>query len=258
MSAAGRTLRAAISTFTIVPVGRVEIGERDGAALLCWLTVIGAGLGAVSGLVFVAVAAINPHAGLLGAVLAVGALALLTRGLHLDGLADTADGLGARAAPGRALEIMRQSDIGPFGVLGIAVVLGIDVAALAEFADHRWRAFAVLVLATTTGRLAVTHAALRGIRAARPDGFGALVAGSHSPLRALLTSVPVLLAGEVVSITTHLNPAAVLGTQLGALLLAYGFRRHVSRRIGGVSGDVFGALVELTTAAVLTGLALAG
>ena len=168
-----RTLRAAISTFTIAPVGRVDIRERDGGLLLCWLVVIGGALGVVGGLVFVGVLSINDRAGLLAAVLAVGALALLTRGLHLDGLADTADGLGSRAPAERALEIMRRSDVGPFGVISVVLALGVDIAAVATYSDHRWHGLAVLVVATTTGRLAVAHGALTSVPAARPGGFGA-------------------------------------------------------------------------------------
>ena len=256
MTKALRTLRAAISTFTVVPVGRVDVRGDDGGLLLCWLVVIGGALGAVSGLVFVGVLAINDRAGFLAAVLAVGVLALLTRGLHLDGLADTADGLGSRAPADGALEIMRRSDIGPFGVISIVAVVLVDVAALVTFSDHRWHGLAALVVAAATGRLAVTHAALRGVPAARPGGFGALVAGRHTPVQAAVTTVVVLLLGLGMSEVAHLNPLGVLGTQAGALVVAYGFRRHVTRRIGGVTGDVFGALVELATALTLIGLAL--
>jgi adenosylcobinamide-GDP ribazoletransferase len=251
-----RTLRAAISTFTVVPVGRVEIRERDGERLLFWLPFIGAALGTVGGLVFVGVVSINDRAGLLAAILAGATVALLTRGLHLDGLADTVDGLGSRAPAEEALEIMRRSDIGPFGVVSIVVVIGIDVAALTMFAD-KWHVLAALALAAATGRLAVVHSALPGIRSARPGGFGSLVAGSVRPVIAAGATLVVLLLGVALAEATGANPLTWLGIQLGALALLCGLRRHVTRRLGGVTGDVFGALIEVGTALTLIGLALA-
>jgi len=87
-------LRAALSTFTIVPVSPTA---EVGAGVLLWFPVLGAALGAGAGAVAAGVLEANASAGFIAAVLALITLALLTRGLHLDGLADTADGLGSRA-----------------------------------------------------------------------------------------------------------------------------------------------------------------
>ena len=114
---------------------------------------------------------------LLGAALAVGLIALLTGGLHLDGLADTADGLGSRRAPADALAIMRRSDVGPMGVAALVLVLLVQVTAVAAMPRVSLAA-ASLVLAEVTGRVAVVVAT--GSPAARPGGFGALVAGRTS------------------------------------------------------------------------------
>lgn len=251
-----RTLRAAISTFTLLPVGRAEIRDGDGAALVGWLVAVGALVGALGGLVFVAVLSINDRAGLLASVIAIGALALLTRGLHLDGLADTADGLGSRAPAEQALGIMRRSDIGPFGVLSIVFVVGIDIAALTMFSDQKWHGLAMLVVAATTGRLAVADAAKPGVRAVRPGGFGSLVAGSWKPWPAVLLTLAVLVLGLVLGRACGLEALTVPAIQLGALALTGSFRWHVTRRLGGVTGDVFGALVEICTALTLIALAL--
>ena len=115
--------------------------------------------------------------------LAVGSLALLTRGLHLDGLADLADGLASGKPAPAALDIMRRSDIGPLGVVTLVLTLLLQVAALsqAESAGHG-RGPATLIAAVVTGRLALTWACRRGVPAARPDGLGALVAGSVRPV----------------------------------------------------------------------------
>ena len=148
--------------------------------------------------------------------LAVGSLALLTRGLHLDGLADLADGLGSgKAAPG-ALEIMRRSDIGPLGTVTLVMTLLLQVTALsqAESAGHG-RGPAALIAATVTGRLALTWACRQGVPAARPDGLGALVAGSVRPAVPAAASAATLAAAAaavVISVTVagcaRLDPPA--------------------------------------------------
>ena len=103
------------------------------------------------------------HAGpLLGSALAVITLAVLTRGLHLDGLADTADGLGSRRPAAGALEIMRRSDIGPFGVAVLVLTLLLQVTALTQ-ADALGRGVTSVAAAALCGRLAMAWACGRGI-----------------------------------------------------------------------------------------------
>src|SRR5439155_16157071 len=159
---------------------RSELSRHEAATAVRWLPVVGAALGALAGLPVAAVLAWAPRGALLGAVLAIGVLVLATRGLHFDGLADTADGLGSRAPADRALEIMRRSDIGPFGVLAIALVLLVDVAAVVALDGSTWRPLAALVVAAATGRVAVLIAAHRRVPSARSSGFGSYVAGSVS------------------------------------------------------------------------------
>ncbi|MBB0233206.1 adenosylcobinamide-GDP ribazoletransferase, partial [Streptomyces calidiresistens] len=116
---------------------------------------------------------------LLGAVVAVAVPALLTRALHLDGLADVADGLGSGKPAEEALRIMKRSDIGPFGVVALVLVLSGQTAAAHALFGHGWAVGAVAVcLAHVTGRAALITATRRGVPAARPDGLGAMVAGT--------------------------------------------------------------------------------
>ena len=111
--------------------------------------------------------------------------AALTRGLHLDGLADTADGLGSAKPAEDALRIMKQSDIGPFGVITLLFVLLAQVAALFELYGRGWADGALgTVAAAVTARLALTLASRRGVPPARPEGLGAAVAGTVPPLGA--------------------------------------------------------------------------
>ncbi|MCW2495011.1 adenosylcobinamide-GDP ribazoletransferase [Jatrophihabitans sp.] len=249
------SLRTAVSTFSLLPVGE-QVAPADAATLL-WLPLVGAGLGALAGLPLAAALGMNAGAGLVAALLGLAALALLTRGLHLDGLADTADGLGSRAPAERALEIMRQSDIGPFGVLSVVFVVGLDAAALVTFTGSQWHGLAALTVAAATGRVTVLHAALKGVPSARPGGFGALVAGSVEPAVAVLQTAGVLALGAGLAEACDIAAWRWLVAQGVALVLAWAFRVHTTRRLGGVTGDVFGALVELGTAATLVGLALA-
>ncbi len=176
------------------------------------------------------------------------ALALLTRGLHLDGLADTADGLGSGRPADGALGVMRKSDVGPFGVVTLVLVLLVQVAALASVLPRPGGAVAVVALVAVS-RLALPLACLRGVPAARQDGLGRLVAGSVGPLGA---GVAVAVAALVVALAVVAGApaptalAAVVGLPCGAALVA-----HCVRRLGGVTGDVLGAAVETVLTAGL-------
>src|SRR4051794_30316892 len=175
----------------------------------------------------------------------VAAAALLTRGMHLDGLADTVDALGSYRTGDAALAVMRKPDIGPFGVAAIASILLIQAGALATAGP--W----AVVAAWTAGRLAITVACRRGVPAARPDGLGALVAGTvPRPVAALVAAAVVVAAGAATPGRPWQGPLAVATSLLAVLLLV----RHAVRRFGGVTGDVLGAVVELGTTVALVGL----
>ena len=250
-------MRTALALFTIAPVRDAATLTRERAAVaLRWFPLLGAGLGGLAALPLAAVRAWASHATLLGAVLAVGLLALGSRGLHLDGLADTADGLASRAPAERALSIMHRSDIGPFGALAIVLAVLVDVAALAALTGSVWRPVAALALGAATGRLAVLHAAHPSVPSARTTGFGAYVAGSVSTSVAVLETGLVLGAAAGLAVAVHASLAAWLAAPAAALLIVAGVRWHATRRLGGVTGDVFGALIEIGTALTLTGLAL--
>jgi adenosylcobinamide-GDP ribazoletransferase len=197
---------------------------------------------------------------LLAAGLAVGALALLTRGIHLDGLADTADGLGSGRAPAQALEVVRRSDVGPFGVATLVLTLLVQVAALASCLQGGRGPGAVL-LGLVVGRAALPLVCSAGVPAARADGLGSTVAGSVPRwASAVGVQLPVAAAALVVA-TGGLGSGG--GTWLWAavavllpLSLAGLLCRRCVRRFGGVTGDVLGACVEVATTAAWVVLAL--
>ena len=238
-----------------------DLDEGAAARAVFWLPVIGAGLGLAGAavMVFVAAGQGSPERQLLGAALAMMLLALATGGLHLDGLADTADGLGSRRPADQALEIMRRSDAGPFGVATLVLVLLVQVVRAGLAAGRGvagpGAAAAGLVLAAVTSRVAVVLAT--GSPSARPSGFGALVAGRTSAA-GRAASAAVLLAAVVaaglalggVAAAARGAAAAAAGLAVAALL-----RWAARRRLGGMTGDVFGAVIELSTATVLLVLA---
>lgn len=250
-------LRRAVALFTVVPVGRLgSLDRAEAAAAMRWFPLVGAAVGASAGLPSVAVLHWAPHAQLLGAVLSVLLLVLLTRGLHLDGLADTVDGLGSRATAQRALEIMRRSDLGPFGVIAIVLVLLVDVTGLtAQDNSCDWQPAGALVVAAATGRLAALLAAHRAVPSARESGFGAYVAGSQPTVVLVVEIVVVLGIGAGTAAAIEAGIVGWVVAQAAAIVVATAFLLQVRRRIGGVTGDVFGALVEITTALTLAGLA---
>jgi adenosylcobinamide-GDP ribazoletransferase len=251
------TLVRSVSLFTLVPVrARAELAPGEGVSALLWLPVVGGVAGAVAALPAAAIRHWVPHATFLGAVLAVAVLAWLTRGLHLDGLADTADGLGSGAPAARALEIMRQSDIGPFGVLTLVLILSCDIAALDVVRGGAWVTVVALGVSAATGRVGAVAAAMRGVPSARESGFGAIVADGVSPFAVWAWVVVVLGVGAALAPTVSVPIAWIVVPQAVALLASYLARLHIVRRLGGVTGDVFGALIETTTAVALVGIAL--
>ena len=224
---------------------------------MAWAPAVGLLLGVVASAVLLVADHPLGAGPLTAAGLAIGLLALLSRGLHLDGLADLADGLASGKPAPAALDIMRRSDIGPLGTVTLILTLLIQVAALsqAESAGHG-RGPAALIAAVVTGRLALTWACRRGVPAARPEGLGALVAESIRPaIPAAITVATLAAAVAAVAIS-----AAVVGEPLGWTLpfavlagLGAGFavQQHAVRRLGGITGDVLGALAEVATTITL-------
>jgi adenosylcobinamide-GDP ribazoletransferase len=242
-------LRLSVTLLTVIPLrGPAAEPSRDtAAAAMAWAPAVGLLLGGIAAAVLVVADHPLGAGPLTAAGLAVAALALLTRGLHLDGLADLADGLGSGQPAAIALDIMRRSDVGPFGIVTLVLTLVIQVGALAHAeAAGDGRGPAALIAAVVTGRLALTWACRRGVAAARPDGLGALVAGTIRPAVAAGITLAVLAAAVSAGFTGFTLPLAVVA----GLAAAFVLQRHAVRRLGGITGDVLGALIE--TAATVT------
>jgi adenosylcobinamide-GDP ribazoletransferase len=206
-----------------------------------WFPIVGLALGLGLALASLGVDRIAPPG--VGAMLLVALWVGLTGGLHLDGLADTCDGLGGGWSRDRALSIMRDARSGPYGVTAIVLVLGLKAAAVASLPEGlAWRA---LVLAPVLGR-AGPLLVVRLCPPARPEGAGhAFAAGARWPA---------LAAGGVVALLAAVATLGAWGALAVGLTgaLAWGLAGHLRRRLGGFTGDTLGALVEVTEAAVLT------
>ncbi|MEV0664393.1 adenosylcobinamide-GDP ribazoletransferase [Actinomadura luteofluorescens] len=245
-------LRLAVTLLTVVPLGTGRVDRDAARSAMLLAPAVGLIPGGAAALVLLAGGPLG-LSGLLAAALAVAASAAVTRALHLDGLADLADGLGSGRPAAGALEIMKRSDIGPFGVVTLLLTLLIQVAALAA-APHPALA---AITASVTGRLALAWACRTGVPSARPGGLGALVAGTV-PARAALAATAAVLAAAAAA---GLAAGGLGGALHGATAVAAGTAaalpvlRRAVRRLGGVTGDVFGALVEVAATAALIALA---
>lgn len=247
-------LRLAISTLTIVRAGAPRFDARTVAVAMASAPLVGLGVGAAAAGLG-QVADWWTRSALISATIAVATLAALSRALHLDGLADTADGLGSGRPAEEALEVMKRSDIGPFGVVTLILVLVLQISSLtAAYGIHRGPV--AVIVAAMTGRLAITVACSRPIPAARADGLGAWVAGSVRVRTAVVAGAVVAVVSGLLGLiidqqTSVLAVAAVPIGVAGALVLLV----RCIQRFGGVTGDVLGALVETSAAIALLVLA---
>jgi adenosylcobinamide-GDP ribazoletransferase len=241
------SLILAVRFLTVVPVpGRDLLGVSALGRAAWWFPVVGLLLGIGLDGTLAALQALFPP--LLASALLVTAWKAVTGGIHLDGLADVLDGLAGRD-PAQRLAIMRDSRVGVFGAAGLVLFLLLVVAAVADLPDPvRGR---LLILAPMVGRAAPL---LVGgwLRPATPgEGLGAAFVVGLSRWAG-----PLWALGGIALGVALVGPwgAAIPALAWAAVILGAGF---AARRLGGLTGDVLGAVVELAElGALLAGAAL--
>ena len=182
----------------------------------------------------------------IAAVVAVILLILVTGGLHLDGIADTADGLFSYRSRERMLEIMRDSTLGANGVIAIVLTVLLKYIFLCQIPQDG--ALLAILTAPVLGRCALTwHSAVAGY-AREERGIGDYVNQTGLPQALAATALSLLLiAGVLMPWSFSLGQMAMIAVilHLPPVLLAILFAAYLKRRLGGITGDTIGATIEL-------------
>ncbi|WP_353474412.1 adenosylcobinamide-GDP ribazoletransferase [Salipiger sp. H15] len=239
-----RELQVAVMLLTRLPAGRIE-GEAPALRAARWAFPLVGVLVGVTGWAAFAAAQVAGASALLAALLALAAHVLVTGALHVDGLADFADGMGGGRDRAHCLEIMRDSRTGSYGVMALILASGLWVAALAQLGGEAGPALFAAVGALSRVAMVALQEALP---AARSDGMGRLAAGRSrggwlGALGALCLAV--VLTGAV--------GLAVAGA---CALTALAVGAIARRRLGGLTGDVLGAAQLLSEVVSWTVLAM--
>lgn len=252
---------AALTLLTILPVparAQRHIGAREVAASAPFFPVVGALLGLAVGGIASVVA--ERSGSMLGAAVAVILLAALTGALHLDGLADCADALGARGGSReRRLEIMRDSATGAYGTVAVAGWFLLVAASLAVLPPEHFAVTLAWALALSRG-LAIAHA--RALPPARESGLGAGFAMTTAALVAAVLAV-VLIGTALALLPEQAGWLSSPGVRALDVAVLVALPVHVAvllaarRLLGGRTGDTLGAGIAFTEAAALFGAALA-
>ena len=234
---------AALQLLTLFPwPKRARSADEVGPAVV-FFPVIGFLLGLILVLVnFLLVPFASPG---LSSVVLVTLLALLTRGLHLDGVGDTFDGLGAGGDRERMLSIMDDSHTGAFGLIAIVLLLFFKIHAIESMDNERWRA---LLAAPILGRWAMVLLGYRS-EAAKPGLGSTLIAQLKTNYIVLASFITLILVAAIL----HGGGIAMM---IWVAVFALASKKYFHRRLGGVTGDTFGAVGELSETSILVILAL--
>ncbi len=240
--------RLACQMLTRFPAARgIDYAPALDAAAVRYYPAVGILVGLAGGAVFAA--AYGPFGPLPAAVLAVAATALLTGAMHEDGLADTADGIGGGRTAGRALEIMRDSRIGVYGVLALVLVLAVRVFALAGLPP--WIGFAAPVAAHGLSRWSIV-VVIATADYVRPSGVAAPVAGPVPQEAHLIAGAAALACLAPLALAA--SPLAALGALAGLALGHLAVRGFFQPKLKGYTGDTLGATQQIGEAGALLGL----
>jgi len=235
-------LRVAAGFLTRVPVGDVTDGGTKTVRLdraVRWFPIIGLLIGAVEGLVYAAMSQLSTP--LVSAVLAVSVSALITGAFHHDGLADTADAFGGGWTAERRMEILKDSRLGTYGTTALVLALLLETATVSALTPSK--AILVLVAAHTLSRALAVAAML--IAPVAGDGLGAsYMTELRWPAPTIAVLVALAATAALIGSTALLAIPMAIAAMSATLWLAF-------RKIGGVTGDVLGAIQQVSALAVL-------
>ena len=240
-------LPLAISFLTILPViDRRPASDETVTASFAWFPIVGFLIGVA--LVGEDWLLASFFAQVIRSVLIVISLTIITGAVHLDGLADTADALGAGRDRERALDILRDSRVGTFGASAIFFDLTLKILALSTLAGHR--RYAALIFAPMLARWAMLIVAA-GLPYLRAAGSGSTllsgkISGPRTAIVAIFSLVVMLMLGELRTITVAMAVA---------IAIVFAMRSFYRRWLGGVTGDLIGACGELVEIAVFVTMA---
>lgn len=235
-----RALRSALAFLTTLPIPGGDLDGADFAGAGRWFALVGVVIGAILVVVAWLTTWLWPRE--VAAALVVAAWVALTGGLHLDGALDSFDALAAAVAPTRRLEILKDVHAGTFAVVGAVLLLLLKWTAVAPLIDSRPVS---LLLPPVAGRAAMAWAQRRWPYA-RPEGLGRLLPPVSGAL--VFNGLPLVLAALVLGLRGLLSAAV-------ALVLAHLLARWIAGRLGGgLTGDSYGTVCELTELATLLAL----
>lgn len=226
----------AISFLTILPVGHPSLsGEKELPRAMAFFPLVGLMIGLILAFGYYLLSLFLPRTLVLW--LTLGLLALLTRGLHLDGFADTMDGLGSGGPREKILEVMRDSRIGAFGVIGLMLLIVAKYLALDQIANPSIPF--TLILMAVMGRNAMVLVCYRSPYA-RSEG------GLAKPFVENLRAREVLISSALTfGIAFLLMGVQGIAISLGIGLFSLGYRHFFIKKLSGVTGDILGAANEL-------------
>lgn len=232
------TLRIAFGLLTTLPIKLPEDWSAgDSGRTAVWYSFVGLVIGGITWIAWKGAMLILPPS--VASVIVLIVWISLTGGLHLDGLADCCDGLLASATPERRLEIMKDPRLGAFGAIGLILILFLKAAMLATLTSSTSLG---IVLAASLSRWFILPVALFPL--ARTGGMGAdFSSGLH---RASVYISALLPFGLAIALGLH----GILSIAAGFIVMGL-ILQLAKKRIGGVTGDVFGLVVEVVEAIVL-------
>lgn len=236
-----RIFLASVRFLTLLPVGRGGATEaRDLARSMAWFPLVGGLMGLALAGAHIALAPLLPS--LASSVIVVLLLVVLTGGLHLDGLADTCDGFYAGRNKEEILQIMKDSRIGAIGAISLSAALLLKVSLLSGIPSPAVPG--ALIVMPAAGRWGMVLAARRSLPA-REEGLAHTVMGGVGWLGFLAATIFTSLLG--IGLLGWPGAVACLSVAVGA----YGMSCYAKRKIGGLTGDVFGAVSEVSEILVL-------